>query len=89
MPPDEEQVEKFLENLKKAIEHRDLIERALRSAELYCLDQDFKESFKKYYVEENMSIEEAVFHALYDWDIALVMDEVVLDEDGKKCPPTN
>ena len=43
-------------------------EKGLKLAEKYCLQEDYTEAYKKA-IAEGYSEEEAVFHALYEWDI--------------------
>lgn len=55
-----------------------LYDRAYKSAEHFALQDDFVEGYNKF-IKEGYSEEEAIFHALYEWDIILI-----IDEDGNK-----
>lgn len=52
----------------------DIYTRGYKSAEHYGLQDDYVESYNKF-IKEGYSEEEAVFHALYEWDIILLLDE--------------
>ena len=55
-----------------------LYDRAYKSAEHFGLEDEFVEGYQRS-IKEGYSKEEAIFHALYEWDIILI-----IDEDGNK-----